>query len=273
MRALPVVAVALLLVTAGCGGFGGSSGTPDANSSNSTTSTPAEGVDVPGVKDGRLADPAALGAAHQRAVGNDSFESRLRSNHTQRVPTSQNSTATVETTITQRVVAAAGTRPYRYRRSDRATGVTFQAWGNDSTQAVRGIQDGSVVSRQLSRPQSPSTITSAKTLAEYLSMGEFRVADRTTRDGEQFVVLRAEGLSVENRSGLFVSGSRNVSNFSATAVVDGEGRIQSLSLSADYTIDGEPATIDLTYELLRIGGVDFERPDWAAEILAAQNGS
>lgn len=281
MRALPVLAVALLLVTAGCGGLGGSSGTatPDgaagtATDAGGTGTAPGAGGDlsVPGVENGRLTDPSALADAHRRALTNDSFESRLRSNLSQRVPTSSNSTQVVETTIVQRVVAEPGARPYRYRRTDRATGVTFQAWGNDSVQAVRGIQNDQVVTRRVGQPQSPAAITTARPLAAYLSLGEYHVVERTTRDGEAVVVLRADGLSVENSSGLFVSGSENVSNFTATAVVGGEGRIRSLSLSADYTIDGEAATVDLTYEVVRIGGASFERPDWATAIIAAGDG-
>lgn len=275
MRALRVVAVALLLVTAGCGGLGGSSGTATPNGTTAETADDAGGdagaLTIPGVEDGRLTDSAALVDAHRRALTNDSFESRLRSNLTQRVPTSSNTTQLVETTITQRVVAERGARPYRYRRTDRATGTTFQAWGNDTVQAVRGLQNDRVVTRRVGQPESPAAITTARPLAEYLSLGEYRVVERTTRDGERLAVLRADGLAVENDSGLFVSGSENVSNFSATAVVDGDGRIRSLSLTADYTIDGEAATVDLTYEVVRIGGVSFEQPDWAAEIIAASD--
>jgi len=276
MRGLRVVAVALLLVTAGCGGLGGSpeTATPDGTAAETADDAggDTEALAVPGVEDDRLTDSAALVDAHRQALTNDSLESRLRSNLTQRVPTSSNTTRLVETTITQRVVAERGARPYRYRRTDRATGTTFQAWGNDTVQAVRGLQGDQVVTRRVGQPESPAAITTARPLAEYLSLGEYRVVERTTRDGERLAVLRAEGLTVEDDSGLFVRGSENVSNFSATAVVDGDGRIRSLSLTADYTIDGEAATVDLVYEVVRIGGVSFEQPGWAADIIAASGG-
>jgi len=68
MRAGPALVLAALLVLSGCGALSGS--TPTATPSP----TPGATADaVPGVADGRLADPGALLAAHESALVETGF--------------------------------------------------------------------------------------------------------------------------------------------------------------------------------------------------------
>lgn len=276
MRTLPTVAIALLLVVAGCGSPGGSgtqTGTAtDAPTATETTATAtAAGNDsaasAPGVANGELTDAGALATAHRRALVNAGFETRLTVNATERIPTSGNGTSVVETSTLQQVVSERGARPYRYRLRTRQLGSRFDAWANDSLQVTRAMRGESVVRYQFGDPQSPASVTGSSLLRSYLSLGTYTVVDRTTREGTAFVTLRADELATEETDGLFVSGSKNVSNYSSTVVVDGEGRIHSLDVRANYTIDGQAGSVDVSYRLVRLGDVRVERPDWVTAAL------
>lgn len=282
MRALPAVALALLLVVAGCGTPGGTgtpTGTTDAPTATDTatsTATPTAGngsaASIPGIEDGELTDAGALARAHQRALVNDSFETRLVVNATERVPTGGNNTAVVNTSTLQQVVAEAGARPYQYRLRNRALGTQFDVWANDSVQVTRAMQDGSVYQYQFGDPQSPASVTGSTLVRSYLSLGEYTVVNRTTSEGTTLVTLRADDLAPEETDGLFVRRSENVSNYASTVVVDGEGRVRSLDVRATYTVDGEAGGVDVSYDVVRLGGVATQRPDWVATALDRRAG-
>ena len=170
------------------------------------------------------------------------------------------------------MVAESGTQPYQYRLQNPALGVRFDVWANGSMEVTRAMQGETVVQYRFDRPQKARSVTSRGAIERYLSLGEYRVTDRTTRNGTTLVTLRADEFAVEETDGLFVKGSENVSNYSSTVVVDGEGRVRHLTATADYTIDGEDATLDMEYRLLRLGGVSVERPGWVATALERRGG-
>lgn len=270
MRALSVVAVALLLVVAGCGSPGGSgtpTGTADSPTASPTATAAGNGTGaaaIPGVTDGALTDPAALADAHEAALLNDSFETRLVANATERVPTSGNTTSVVNTSTLQQVVAEADGQPYQYRLRNRVLGTQFDVWANESVEVTRAMQGGTVFRYQFGEPQSASLVTGSDMLRSYLSLGNYSVTNTTTRDGTTLVTLSADELAVEETDGLFVRNSENVSNYSSTVVVDGEGRVRSLDVRAAYTVEGRAGTIDVSYRIVRVGGVQTQRPDWVA---------
>ncbi|WP_254537271.1 DUF7537 family lipoprotein [Halomarina litorea] len=269
MRALSVVAVALLLVVAGCGSPGGSgtpTGTADSPTASpaSTTGNDSGAASLPGVTDGQLTDPAALADAHEAALLNDSFETRLVVNATERVPTSSNGSAVVNTSTLQQVVAEEGGRPYQYRLQNRKLGSQFDVWANDSVEVTRAMQGGTVFQYKFGQPQSTASVTGANVVRSYLSLGNYTVTNTTTRDGATLVTLSADELAADERDGLFVRRSENVSNYSSTVVVDGEGRVRSLDVRAEYTVDGKAGAVDVSYRLVRVGGVETQRPDWVA---------
>lgn len=278
-RALLVVAVAVLVVTAGCsflGGGGESTPTNGTTGANATTGTPdgttttATPVSVAGVEDGRLVDPAALADAHRRALVAGSFETRRVQNASIVVPTGPNTTQVARTTVLQQVVAEDGARPYRYRQSNSALRFTLQVWGNDSARVFRALQGDEVVrAPSVDDPDPVSGLTSRDAIAEYLRAGNFTVADATSANGTRVVTLRADELAVENDTDLFVRGASNYGDYSATAVVAEDGVVRSLTVTASYELRGERRDLAVSFEVLRTGDVTVEQPTWARRALAA----
>ena len=280
LRALPVVAVALLVLTAGCsfpGGGGESSPTPGTAGANATTgttdgttTTTPGSVSITGVEGGRLVDAAALADAHRRALVAGSFEIRHVQNASIVVPTGPNTSQVARTTILQQVVAGDGARPYRYRQSNSAVRFALQAWGNDSTRVFRTLQGDEVVrAPSVDDPTPVSSLTSRGTVAKYLRAGNFTVANTTSANGTRFVTLHADELTVENDTDLFVRGSANYSGYSSTAVVAENGVVRSLTVTANYELRGERHDLTVSFEVLRTSGVTVEQPAWARRALAA----
>jgi hypothetical protein len=288
-RVLPAVAVALLLVTAGCS-FGGGGGTPtpdpggtdavptDATTGPSTTeptgtaptAEPTPGnVSVAGVEDGRLVDAEALAAAHQRALLAAGFETRLVQNASIVVPTGPDSEEVAPTTNVRQVLATAGGEEYRYRQTTGAVRFELQAWGNRSTRVFRTLQGREVVQTRIGEPTPPSTLAGRETVREYLAAGNFTRDGTVTRDGERLAVLRADDLVVENDTDLFVAGSADYANYSSTVLVGADGVVRGMEVSATYALRGERHAFETTFSVLRQGSVTFERPGWVGEVLRA----
>ncbi|MFC5970679.1 hypothetical protein ACFPYI_04970 [Halomarina salina] len=276
-RALPVIAVALLLLTAGCS-FGGGDSTPTngtaTDGDTATTAGPAttttEAVSLAGVEDGRVVDAAALADAHRQALAASSFETRRVQNASVVVSTGPNTSQVTRTTNLVQVVAEEGARPYRFRQSDSAVGFELQAWGNDSTRVFRALQGQEVVrAPSVGEPDPVTGVVSRNTVAGYLRAGNFTVAGSETVNGTTFVTLEADELAVENDSDLFVAGSSNYRNYSSTVVVDEDGVVRALDVSATYELRGERHDLSVSFEVLRLGTVTVEQPEWARRALAA----
>lgn len=285
-RALPVVAMALLLVTAGCslpGGGGdespttgteGTTDTSDATDGETTDSTtsPTQGtagtpdVSIPGIEDGRVVDAEALASAHQEALSARSMETRLVENASIVVPTGPNTSAVTDASIVQQVVAAAGGSPYRYRLDQQGIGFTARVWGNDSVQVTLPSQAGETQSPRVGEPQDVSLITSRNAISNYLGYGNYSVAETTTEGGQTRIVLQTDELTVENDSDLFVRGASEFQDYTSTVVVSEDGVVQHVDISATYLLD-ERRQLDITYDVVRQGNVSFEQPEWARRAL------
>jgi hypothetical protein len=271
--ALVALSLVLALTLAGCGAPQGSDAGSPTPSPTATERPDADPLarSIPGVDGDGLADPGALASAHERSLVATSFETRLVANATERLPDGDGGTL-VESSTLQQVAAEAGPDAYRYRLQTRPIGSRFDVWANDSVQVTRAARDGTVRRYQVGTPQSPAAVTGAALVEEYLSLGEYAVAGATGRGEAARLTLRADALAVDETDGLFVRGSENVSNYSSTAVVDREGRVRALDVRADYTIDGRPATVDVSYRLVRTGGVTVDRPAWVATATEARDG-
>ncbi|MFD1511856.1 hypothetical protein [Halomarina rubra] len=279
-RALPVVAMALLLVTAGCSLPGGGDGTPTAGSPEPTTGTTTPSatpttngtpgdVSIAGVEDGRVVDASALAAAHEEALAADSMETRLVQDASIIVPTGPNSSQVANATIVQQVVAEAGGQPYRYRLEQRGIGFTAQVWGNDSVEVTLPSQAGETQPPRVGEPQDRSLITSTNAIGTYLDRGNYTVTGTTTEGNRTLVTLEADELTVENDTDLFVRGASDFENYRSTVVVSEDGVVRSLEITAEYTLRGERRDLSITYEVLRQGNVSFEQPEWARTALAS----
>lgn len=276
-RALSVVAMALLLVTAGCSLPGGGDGTPTAGppETDATTAPSTDGatngtenVSIAGLEDGRVVDAQALAAGHQEALSARSLETRLVQNASIVVPTGPNSSQVVATRVVQQVVAEAGGSPYRYRLDQQGIGFTAQVWGNDSVQVTLPSQAGEPQPARVGEPQDVSLITSSNAITNYLQRGNYTVTNTTTDGNQTLVTLQTDELVVENDSDLFVRGASDFGNYSSTVVVSGDGVVQSVDISADYALRGERYDLAIEYRVLRQGGVTFEQPEWAKRVLA-----
>lgn len=263
--AVATVALALLLVTAGCSGIlGGGSGSP------TPTTTDAPGTDgtgdsvaneVPGVENGTLTDRTALLAAHERALLATGFETDVRVNATV-VEQDQ----LVNSQRRQRTVVEADAVEYQYRTTNSPGGgtVQFDHWANESVSVVRG-QIGDTVQYQLREPQSTRVLTGRPVLDNYLNGSTLRVAE-VDRSGEQpLVTLRST--EVPEDPNALPDNATDVRDYEVRAVVDTDGRVHALVATGTYDLRGESHEFRITYELVRTDDPSVSQPDWAAEAL------
>lgn len=259
MQRSPVaaVALALLLVTAGCNSILGA---------NSPTATPddqdlAAAEQVPGVENGTVTNATALLAAHQRELVATGFESDVRVNATvieqDRVVNSQRR---------QRTVVESEVREYQYRTTNSPGGgtVQFDHWANRSVSVVRG-QFGDTVQYQIRDPQPARVLTARPVLDNYLTGPDVAVVGVNESGGRTLVTLRSTELPADRNA--VPSNATNVREYEARMVVDTQGRVHAFVASGTYDLRGENYDFRITYELVRTDDPSVAQPDWAAEAL------
>lgn len=254
MRAVPALVLAALLVLSGCGALGGSTPTP--------SPTPGATADaVPGVSDGRLADPGALLAAHESALVETGFESDFRVNATERFQGE-----VFDASRRQRTVAEPGGDEYVFRATQ-ATGVRFDTWGNRSVSVTRG-QAGNTTRYQVGQATGTEVLTNRAGLRPFLTATAFEVEDVEERDARTLVTLVSTGTPDPAASpGVVPDNATDLREYQVRAVVDTSGRVLSFEARAGYTLDGEAGSMAVTYAVVRLDRPAVERPAWAAEAL------
>jgi hypothetical protein len=251
------VALALLLVTAGCNGILGS-GSPTATPNDQDLAT----ADLcTGVSNCALTDATALLAAHERELVATGFESDVQVNATiieqDRVVNSQRR---------QRTVVEPGFREYQYRTTNSPGGGTiqFDHWANESVSVVRG-QFGDTVRYQIREPRSARTLTGRPVLDNYLTGPDVEVVGVNESGGRTLVTLRSTELPTDRNA--VPSNATNVREYEARMVVDTQGRVHAFVASGTYDLRGETYDFRLAYELVRTDEPSVSQPDWAAEAL------
>lgn len=260
-RTVPAVALALLLVLAGCN-------LPPNSGPAGPSPTPAldEVERPPGVNNGRLADGKALLKAHNRTVIEEGFESDFRVNGTTTF-----SGSVVELRRRQQTVVESGAVEYQYYTANggEAPRARFDYWGNRTTVAIRA-QSANTTQYDTGEPPSPQVLSNVQTLA-YMMAINFSVTSVDRTNGTVLFTLRGEKDELDAGqfpwSKFFPKNATNATNYRAALVVDREGRIHEFVATADYTIDGEPGSMEIRYQLLRAGGIEVDRPDWVSEAL------
>lgn len=256
MRAGPALVLAALLVLSGCGALSGS--TPTATPSP----TPGATADaVPGVADGRLADPGALLAAHESALVETGFETDFRVNATERFQGE-----VYDASRRQRTVAEPGADEYVYRMTQ-STGTRFDTWGNRSVSVVRG-RTGETTRYQVSGSTGAEVLTNRAGLRPYLTATGFEVEAVEARSNRTLVTLVSTGTPDPAASpGVVPDNATDLREYEARLVVDTSGRVLSFEAGAGYTLDGEAGSMSVAYAVVRLDSPAVERPSWAAETL------
>ncbi|WP_276280936.1 DUF7537 family lipoprotein [Halorussus caseinilyticus] len=290
-----MLAVAVLVLVAGCAGSEETTppttsvetpttAEPATTTSPATTSSsPATTANAsaneslpPGLNASGVEDSAVLVEAHRSALNNSSFAFRFRSN----VSVGQSSQWT-----RQRGTVEAGKSPLVVHSdsvrnlSGGTTRVATDLWANDTTVVVQyHRQDRTELRRynrtggnvadetwaHLPRADLDSQVTQSWLVELALTAGDFELDRIERRDGRRVAVLRATE-AVE---------ATNLTDLNATAVVDEEGRVHSLSLTAAYEGD-DRSRIHYEFELTDVGSVAVERPMWVGAALppTTENGT
>ncbi|WP_132057268.1 hypothetical protein [Halorussus amylolyticus] len=291
--ALVVVAVALVAgwsgsVTAPVTTSGGATA-PNASASNAATASPETAASEtettelrattaesrtttasddlpPGLNESGVEDPEALVDAHRAALDDTGFAFRFRANVT--VGSASQLTVqhgAVEEGLAPLLVNSTSERDL----GDGPDAVATELWADKNTTVVRydrgddetSVQrynrsaDGFSVPDEtwghLPRADIDSQVTNAWLIELALTAGEYDLDGIERRDGREVAVLRATEAVA----------AANVTEVDSTVVVDREGRVRELSLTATY--EGDPATrASYEFELTELGDVEVERPVW-----------
>ncbi|PSQ59949.1 hypothetical protein BRD18_02330 [Halobacteriales archaeon SW_7_71_33] len=282
--ALAVVAVALLLVVAGCGEAGdgalptteptATTQTTQATEPTATTSTvrTVEGETEPpfsaerlppGVEtDGSVA-VGRLAAAHDEALAGSSFALEL--NFSRTVTAADGSTRRL---VTSQRTRADGNGEFLLRFVNPQAGLQQTTWGNDST-VVSRVVTSETVSYRNADPEAVRANLSARPFVEqFLSVGDYSVAVA----GEDRVLLTATEAS-DDAADRIGEGVSSVDDYRGRVVVDSTGRVRSLSVDADVSLgEGGSATLGVSVALSGLGSTDVERPEWVEEALRQTDG-
>lgn len=251
-RTVPVVALALLMVLAGCS-------LPGTSSGPSPTPDPDEVERPPGVQDGRLADGKKLLNAHNRSAVASGFESDFRVNGT----TTYNGSV-IELQRRQQTRVESGATEYQYRVVNGGEGpnARFDYWGNRTKLAIRAQSNGDA-QYGTGKATSPRELANVLTLGTYVLASNYTVTSVDRTNGTVLFTLETD--SIEGIDLLLPENATNASNYRAVLIVDGQGRVHEFAATADYTIDGEPGSIEIRYLLVQVGGIDVKRPDWVSK--------
>jgi hypothetical protein len=225
---------------------------------NNTTETLPPGVNRTGVEDAE-----AMVTAHQRALNNTSFAFRFRSN-VSTGPASQwtSQRGSVEEGLSPLIVQSESLRQV----DNGTTRVGTDLWANETAVVAQYRRANRTELRHynrtgenladetwahLPRADLDSQVTQSWLLEFALSAGEFDLAEVERRDGDRVAVLRATE----------AANATNFTDLNATIVVDAEGRVHSLSLTAAYA-NAEENRIRYEFALTEVGNVSVTRPAW-----------
>lgn len=245
-RVASAVAVALLLLLAGCSVAPGPGG--------DTTGPP------PGVGDGELSNATALVTAHEDALVGTGFEyvAQVNATATRRTQEGRQTVAVDRRQAT--TVAADGS--YRYRLVNGGTGARIDAWANQTVEVDR-IRAGGQTRYRTVQPRPPAELAGGALLRQYLGSG-LAVESTNETDGRTYYTLAST--ASEPPEGALPANATDVEDYQVRAVVDDQGRVHVLAAAANYTIGGERATLDVGYRLERTGVERVERPAWVDQV-------
>lgn len=276
-----VVALAVLLVTAGCSGLGPVGGDGGAEPTSSLTPVPIPEDDsrkalAPGLTADGVESPRALADGHEASLANRSY--RLVANRTVRyengtlrerllvdLSLGADRSYLVETsTAGPSAPVFLGTPPAR---------ATF--WSNGSTYARQLTRDNRTTYTTFQPSEGAGTwqywartvpfggqvATPQRFLERTFSAVPVRIAGRVP--GEDPAAYRLTG----NRTTGPLPGVTDPRAVDLRATVTAGGLVRSLSLTYVGTVDGEPVRVRWTVRYGAVGNTTVERPSWAGRAL------
>ncbi|WP_255195923.1 DUF7537 family lipoprotein [Halorarius litoreus] len=271
-QTLATLAVAAMLVLAGCSFAGGGQSTPT-DGSGAVTDTPADdgsgpsGTESPagqsfsypaGYDEGGVVNATEAAASHRAALlATGGFTVDYDADVT-----------TPNTTTYVRYDQRVETGSEEVVRQTNVTSGDLQGlvvrYYADDTVYVKSQQPGSENTTYANSSQSYSlaSFTGVEFVVPALSDVSFASSERTTRDGTPVVVY--SDATLDRAGSVFGNGvqANNVSDFSATLVVGEDGIVRELTYSATVTTGGVDRQVDVT---VRVSGVDettVDQPDW-----------
>lgn len=268
-RSLAAVALAVLLVVAGCSGT--SDQRPETTTApttvgelntTATTTSASESADVSqmalpsGVTANGLENASTLVTTHNQSLANRTYRLVLESNASE-YDTSIRATRGPDATL---LVA------------DSASLAT-QMWTEGSRTSMAQTSDGETSYRfmqgEFSSQLDFDTYAnfSQSILATYLRVGEYETTNVVTRDGTKLVELTASGVNqsmVERMAG--TNSNVSVESFEARALVDSEGIVREFEATVVETVDGERQTNAVRYELSDLESASVEQPEWVGTV-------
>lgn len=275
--ALTAVAVAALLVLAGCSGASGPTETttetttvePTTDAPTTTTETTTAATTTgaeqsaypPGVTSDGVENATALVESHRASVVEDGAEMEL----TQRINASLNGQPlTIDGRETARLTPGASelrwTVVANTTRGNETTQLNERYYANESTLFSRVDHNDNVTIRSRNRSSfwnrailgAPSK---ARIVNATLTAVNFTVANVSDQDGQTVTTLVAN-----NQTG---SGSRSATVYDATLTVTESGRV--LSMTRSRTVDTDGATSRYEVEITWSSATDVERPEWTGD--------
>lgn len=244
-RAYGAIALCLLLALAGCSALPGAS-------------SPASEA-PPGVEDEQLNNSTVLLDAHVEAVTESGYSHEV--NLSQR-RTVDGQTVTVERR--QRTTVEADAAEYRYQliNNGRANS-RFIVWGNETVEYQRIEAGGRDPQYRRGEPTAAESLAGQPLLEPHLS-APYEVAGTEESNGTTLTTLSATDRPESDAA--FPRNATNIREYESELVVDGDGRIRSLSVDVTYDLDGEPADYEFTFELAAGESPDVERPAWVESL-------
>jgi len=270
-QSLLVLAVAAMLVLAGCSGTGGSDPEASAGEAPGATETPADQpeatisdpTELSGVSEDDV-NATALFVSHARTLAN---ESSYATSDTYRI---EERGSDNESVTTKRLRSSRSQQRSLYA-IDRRSAVG-EGTRTDNRTTYWLVEDGSAT--VYNRYESDGSVSYETDDDPYRNFTTFyrqsSVYDQTTllfnfelsydgtvdRDGRTLFRFTADS---------FAEGSSFVGNAtdpSATVLVDGNGIVRSAEWNVDVTRDGRSVTITYSYQVDDVGDTSVEEPDW-----------
>lgn len=280
MRQLAALAVALLLVTAGCNAFpSGDAGTVEttsdadgataAETTESTTGTASDADMPPGLSASGVTEPWKLADAHRAALNDTSYtvETNLTASENGTVLARSNSTVNV---------AAGGTPQFnRYEVGGERPGAIgslahdVEAWvdENQTLYAMEG-PNGTTYQRSAAEARPPLRPTGRDHLYVLFSGFDTTVAGTEMRDGTTHYRVNSTGVADAEVLASTLR-TETVANASLSALVTEDGLIRVYRVEYAGTVENATVRVERTVRFTELGETTVERPPWYDEAVNA----
>jgi hypothetical protein len=261
-HSIAAMAVAALVVLAGCGGIlnGGDGG------SGPSTIEVDPGTLPGGVSEDGITNGSQLAKSHAAGLSETGF--RATYSLSVLLSTQQGNR---QQSITQEVKATAGLNNFWVNATTvqgPQTALT-QYWGNESLGLSRSIVANQTRFRKLPASVDRQTrFTLAATLDQLIRIADYGITGTEEVDGTTEFTLQANSVNTSFGSGSAGAiDSSNVSNVSSRLVVDAQGVIQEFELSFNATTGTGEAFYSVSFEVTSRSGVSVSKPAWIDDAL------